>query len=122
MGDAYLTPGWTRYNKRLAYQTYDVTNLLQVGPNAVGATLASGWYRGLVGFDGVHNIYGRDIALLLQLHLVYSDGTTQDVGTDGTWQTSGEGPIRRAELQRGETYDARLEKTGWSQPGYDARG
>ena len=121
VGDAYLTPGWTSYNQRLAYQTYDVTNLLQPGPNAVGATLASGWYRGFVAFDGVHNIYGRDIALLLQLHLVYADGSTEDVGTDATWQTSAEGPIRRAELQRGETYDARLAQTGWAQAGYNAQ-
>ncbi len=122
VGDAYLTPGWTSYNKRLAYQAYDVTKLLQTGPNAVGATLASGWYRGFVGFDNVHNVYGRDIALLLQLHLVYRDGSTEDIGTDGTWQTSADGPIRRAELQRGETYDARQEQTGWDRPGYAAQG
>lgn len=122
VGDAYLTPGWTSYHKRLAYQAYDVTKLLKTGPNAVGATLASGWYRGFVGFDNVHNVYGRDIALLMQLHLVYRDGTSEDIGTDGTWQTSADGPIRRAELQRGETYDARLEQPGWTQPGYDARG
>ncbi|NML63846.1 family 78 glycoside hydrolase catalytic domain [Hymenobacter sp. RP-2-7] len=122
VGDAYLTPGWTSYTKRLAYQTYDVTNLLQPGANAVGATLASGWYRGFVGFDNVHNIYGRDIALLLQLHLVYADGSTEDIGTDATWQTSAEGPIRRAELQRGETYDARRAQLGWAQPGYAALG
>jgi alpha-L-rhamnosidase len=122
VGDAYLTPGWTSYNKRLAYQTYDVTNLLKAGSNAVGATLASGWYRGLIGYNHDHNIYGKDIALLLQLHLVYADGSTEDIGTDATWQTSAEGPIRSAELQRGETYDARLEKAGWSQPGYAAQG
>lgn len=122
VGDAYLTPGWTSYHKRLAYQAYDVTKLLKTGPNAVGATLASGWYRGFVGFDNVHNVYGRDVALLLQLHLVYQDGSSEDIGTDGTWQTSADGPIRRAELQRGETYDARMEKTGWTQPGYAARG
>ncbi|MGI4832009.1 MAG: family 78 glycoside hydrolase catalytic domain [Janthinobacterium lividum] len=122
VGDAYLTPGWTSYHQRLAYQTYDVTRLLQPGPNAVGATLASGWYRGYVGFDNVHNVYGRDAALLLQLHLSYRDGSSEDIGTDGTWQTSAGGPIRAAELQRGETYDARLEQPGWARPGYDARG
>ncbi|WP_193415843.1 alpha-L-rhamnosidase N-terminal domain-containing protein, partial [Hymenobacter coccineus] len=120
VGDGYLTPGWTSYNKRLAYQAYDVTNLVKAGANAVGATLASGWYRGYIGFDRVHNIYGRDAALLFQLHLAYSDGTSEEVVSDGSWQTTSEGPIRFAELQRGETYDARLEKTGWAQPGYDA--
>ena len=122
VGDAYLTPGWTSYHHRLAYQAYDVTRLLRPGPNAVGATLASGWYRGYVGFDNVHNVYGRDVALLLQVHLVYQDGTSEDIGTDGSWQTSADGPIRAAELQRGETYDARRAQPGWAQPGYDARG
>jgi len=46
--DQVLTPGWTSYDKRLQYQTYDVTELLQEGENAVGATLGDGWYRGNV--------------------------------------------------------------------------
>jgi len=122
VGDAYLTPGWTSYHKRLAYQAYDVTALVKDGANAVGATLASGWYRGYIGYKRDHNIYGKDAALLFQLHLAYSDGTSEEVVSDGSWQTSSEGPVRFAELQRGETFDARMEKTGWAQPGYDARG
>ena len=39
IGDAYLTPGWTSYNKRLQYQAYDVTGLLKTGDNAIGVTL-----------------------------------------------------------------------------------
>ncbi|MEO6977809.1 MAG: alpha-L-rhamnosidase N-terminal domain-containing protein, partial [Mucilaginibacter sp.] len=58
VGDAFLTPGWTTYNKRLQYQAYDVTNLLQPGANAVGATLGSGWYRGHIGFANKQNYYG----------------------------------------------------------------
>ena len=48
IGDAYLTPGWTSYNKRLQYQIYDVTDLLNNGNNAIGVTLGNGWYRGLL--------------------------------------------------------------------------
>lgn len=122
VGDAYLTPGWTSYAKRLAYQTYDVTDLLRPGANAVGATLASGWYRGLIGYQGDQDIYGSDIALLFQLDLIYTDGTTETVASDGSWQSADTGPVRYAELQRGETYDARLEKPGWATAGYDAQG
>ena len=50
VGDQLFTPGWTSYNKRLQYQTYDVTPLLKKGPNVVGAVLGSGWYRGEIGF------------------------------------------------------------------------
>ena len=67
VGDAYLTPGWTSYNKRLQYQTYDVTNLLKEGENAVGVMLGNGWYRGIIGFADHKNVYGKDIALLFQM-------------------------------------------------------
>ncbi|AWM35133.1 alpha-L-rhamnosidase [Hymenobacter nivis] len=122
VGDAYLTPGWTSYHKRLAYQAYDVTSLLKEGPNAVGVTLASGWYRGLIGYKHDRNIYGKDVALLFQLDLTYADGTKESVVSDGTWQTSSAGPVRFAELQRGETYDARLEPAGWAAAGYAGSG
>ena len=51
VGDQVLTPGWTSYDKRLQYQTYDVTPLLQAGRNAIGVTLGNGWYSGRVGVD-----------------------------------------------------------------------
>ncbi len=66
IGDAYLTPGWTSYHNRLQYQTYDVTNLLKNGSNAVGVTLGNGWYRGIIGFGDNINVYGKDIALFFK--------------------------------------------------------
>lgn len=122
VGDAYLTPGWTSYAKRLAYQTYDVTDLLKPGTNAIAVTLASGWYRGLIGYKRDHNLFGSDVALLFQLDLTFSDGTRESVVSDGSWQSSSAGPIRRAELQRGETYDARQEQAGWTEAGFSAAG
>src|ERR1022692_2502279 len=72
IGDAYLTPGWTSYKKRLQYQTYDVTDFIKTGKNAIGVTLGNGWYRGYLAWGGNHNIYGSDIALLLPLSITYS--------------------------------------------------
>jgi len=118
VGDAYLTPGWTSYNKRLQYQTYDVTNLLKNGSNAIGVTLGSGWYRGIIGFTNSVNVYGKDIALLFQLNIKYSDGCTESVVSDGSWKSS-TGSIVYAEIYNGETIDARKEKTGWELPGYN---
>ncbi len=118
VGDAYLTPGWTSYNKRLQYQVYDVTGMLNTGANAIGVTLGNGWYRGNLAWNGNINSYGRDISLLLQLNITYTDGSTQTVATDGSWKAS-TGPIRYSEIYHGETYDARLEKAGWAAPGYD---
>ena len=52
VGDLYLEPGWTDYNKRVQYQVYDVTGMLQPGDNAVGAILGDGWYCGNVEWRG----------------------------------------------------------------------
>jgi alpha-L-rhamnosidase len=118
VSDQLLTPGWTAYDERLQYQTYDVTPLLRRGPNALGVTLGDGWYRGFLGWQESKGVYGKRLALLLQIRVVYADGTEENFGTDGRWRSS-TGPIRASDIYMGETYDARLEKPGWSQPGYD---
>ncbi|WP_132053789.1 family 78 glycoside hydrolase catalytic domain [Pseudocnuella soli] len=118
IGDAYFTPGWTSYNKRLQYQAYDVTGQLQQGANAIGAALASGWYRGNLAWGGNRDIYGRDIALLMQLQLEFEDGTTEQIVTDGSWKSS-TGAIRSSEIYHGEKVDARLDQPGWNKPGFN---
>jgi alpha-L-rhamnosidase len=120
VSDRLLRPGWTSYDKRLQYDTYDVTTLLRPGPNAIGATLGDGWYRGRLGFDGKRNTYGTRLGLLAQVVVRYANGQTQVVGTDDRWKAS-TGPILASDIYDGETYDARLEKPGWSRPGYDDR-
>ncbi|MBS1666627.1 MAG: family 78 glycoside hydrolase catalytic domain [Bacteroidetes bacterium] len=118
IGDAYLTPGWTAYQKRLLYQTYDVTRILQNGKNAISATLGNGWYRGFLVWSGNHNLYGRDISFLMQLRIRYTDGSSETIVTDESWKSS-TGSIISSEIYDGETIDARLEKKGWALPGYD---
>jgi alpha-L-rhamnosidase len=120
VGDAFLTPGWTDYDRRLAYQTYDVTGLLAVGENVLGAVLADGWYSGFVGFDakraGAH--YGPAPELLAQLEISFADGGRQVIGTDAGWQGRF-ATIRHADLLMGERHDARLEPDGWDSAGFD---
>jgi len=119
IGDHVLAPGWTTYTHRLRYQTFDVTDLLHEGRNAIGAMLGDGWYRGPLGFGGGRrNIYGDRLALLAQLEIVYTDGTTDRVVTDEGWRAA-TGPILVSGIYDGETYDARLERAGWTEPGYD---
>ena len=118
VGDVCLAPGWTSYDKRLPYQTYEVTDLLQDGRNAIGITLGNGWHRGNIGVEGKSNIYGDKLALLFQMQIFYTDGTTETIISDGSWRSS-TGAIQGAEIYHGETYDARLEKTGWDLPGYN---
>ena len=118
VGNDYLSPGWTSYNNRLQYQAYDVTDLVKQGANAIGVTLGSGWYRGYIGFSGQKNFYGKELALLFQLDITYSDGSTESVISDGSWKCS-TGSILDSEIYHGETIDARLEKKGWAMAAYD---
>jgi alpha-L-rhamnosidase len=121
VGDHVLAPGWTSYSHRLLYQVFDVTGLLRVGRNAIGAMLGDGWYRGRLGFGGGRrNIYGERLALLAQLEISYADGTTTRIVSDESWRAA-HGPILASDLYDGETYDARLERRGWAEPGYDDR-
>jgi alpha-L-rhamnosidase len=117
VGDSYFTPGWTSYQTRLQVQTYDVTDLIASGSNAVCAALGNGWYKGNIGWREKNSIYGEQIALLLQIHITYEDGTTSTIVTDRSWRASGS-PILMSEIYHGETYDARLEQDGWSTAGF----
>ena len=121
VGDYYLTPGWTNYNKRLQYQVYDVTNLLTNGNNAIGVVTGNGWYRGFLAWAGNKNIYGKNNGVLFQLDLTYSDGTTASIISDESWKSS-TGSIRYSEIYHGETIDAREEKQGWTTASFNDAG
>jgi alpha-L-rhamnosidase len=122
VGNDALSPGWTVYGQRLRYYTYDVTEQLAEGDNAIGAWLADGWYRGRIGFHGGHrNLYGDKAALLAQVHVTHDDGSVTVIGTDTEWRAA-YGPIRFTGLYEGEEYDARELPDGWSRPGFDDSG
>jgi alpha-L-rhamnosidase len=120
VGDQVLAPGWTTYDKRLQYQSYDVTDLVKRGPNAVGVMLGDGWYRGRLAWETRRNTYGKRLALLAQIVVRYTDGREQVIGTGDGWKSS-TGPIVNSDIYNGETYDARLEKSGWSDAGFADR-
>ncbi len=122
VGDELFTPGWTSYHERLQYQTFDVTDLLLYGRNAIGVLLGDGWYRGYLGFEDERNQYGESLALLAQLDVTFADGSRRVlVKTDDGW-TSSTGPILMSDLYMGEIYDARLEQPGWSSGNFDDDG
>ena len=117
VGDHQLAPGWTDYSKRIQYQTFDVTKLLVRGGNTLGAMLGDGWYSGSIGWFG-DKIYGDRPELLAELRIDYTDGTSETIGTDGTWRTA-DGPVLRGDNIHGETYDARREPQGWRGSAFD---
>lgn len=118
VGDAFLTPGWTSYNKHLQYQAYDVTNLITAGKNAIGATLGSGWYRTRLAWLHQQNIYGKETALLFQLELTYSDGSKESIVSDNSWKVA-ESDIRFAEIYDGEVIDASKRIANWAGLGFN---
>ncbi|SDM66633.1 alpha-L-rhamnosidase [Actinomyces ruminicola] len=128
IGADELVPGWTVYGQRLIARAYDATTQLLdsspagdgVGPHALGAQLADGWYRGHIGFDGGYrNLYGDDVAAIIQLELTHADGSRTTIATGPDWR-AGAGEILFTGLYEGETVDARLASPGWSSPGFDA--
>jgi len=111
--DHVLDPAATDYDKRVLYVTHDVTARLAPGANVLGVLLGNGWFS-----EPPTPGYGDAPRLRLQMHVSFTDGTSAQFVSDSTWKTTG-GPIIRNDIFGGETYDARLDKSGWLQPGYD---
>lgn len=124
IGNDYFSPGWTDYNKRVYYLTYDITSALKVGPNAFGVILADGWYSGylgyalLIGNPVVRNFYGQTPLLKAQIEVEYLNGEKELIATDRSWKTN-YGPFVEADILNGVTYNANLEFDHWYSAGYD---
>ncbi|HRP56286.1 family 78 glycoside hydrolase catalytic domain [Agriterribacter sp.] len=121
VGDYVLAPEWTDYFTRVQYQTYDVTDILLSDRNVIGASLADGWYAGVLFTHGKpqRGNYGFNRRLLAQLHITYVDGTTDTVVTDESWKILKDGPIKEASIFDGEVFDARYQPRHWLKPGFD---
>lgn len=121
VGDHFLDPGWTKYDEHALYVTFDLTNRLKKGKNALGVMLGNGFYfiprdsryRKITGAFG----FPKVIATLL---VEYKDGSTQHIITDETWKTSAS-PITYTSIYGGEDYNATLEQPGWDIPEFNER-
>jgi len=120
VGDHVLDPAFTRYDRRVLYVTYDVTDQLVQGKNAVGVVLGNGWYN-----MHTHSEWDFDKApwrdrptMICQLEVEFVDGSSTIITSDSRWKVS-TGPIVFESIRNGETYDARLEKPRWNTADYD---
>ncbi len=123
VGASAMASGFTAYDKRVLYQTYDVTDRVRAGQNVLGAELGRGWY-GLTDpnewyFDQAP--WHGEPALKAQLEVTFADGSRQTIASDASWRTVS-GPTRNDSVHRGERYDARLLPTGWDKPGFAGKG
>ena len=121
-GHDLMDPGWTDFRQRVKYQTFDVTDLVKTGGNAIAAFLAPGWYETSLEWFQQPNNYGvAPPALRAQLRIEHTDGTVEWVTAGTDWQAH-TSAIISAELYDGERKDARLEQAGWEAAGFKGEG
>ena len=105
VGIQVLAPGYTCYNSRVQYQTYDVTGLLKE-ENLLQIQVGRGWGVFWPGdnWTGNRDFYSDHVRLMAWLTLRYADGTEETLVTDPRWEVTGT-QILSAELYHGETVD-----------------
>jgi len=120
IGDQVLSPAPTDYRKAVLYNTYDVTNNITSGVNALAAVVGNGRFFTMRQNYKTqkHNTFGYP-KLLLQLELEYANGNKEIITSDATWKLNVDGPIRTNNEYDGEEYDANKEFTGWTNAGFN---
>jgi len=121
LGDEYLTPYCNTYDAWVQYQTFDITEALINGENAVGVMLANGWAKGRFGTFKENVPYTSQLSLICEIHVTYHDGSTDIFGTDTDWLCK-QSPILFDNIYDGIVYDANQEIPGWSEAGLDETG
>lgn len=123
VSDDVLSPGWSAYEWRLRYRTYDVTALLADGPatQVLGLRLGNGWHRGRLGWLDGRALYGPDLGGIAQLEIEFADGHVQVVATEDTWR-AGPSEVLADDLYDGQTIDARQRDDSWLAPGAEPSG
>jgi len=117
-GTGYLTPGWTNYDKSVLYNSYDITELLQQGANAIGVVVGNGFYYiNQERYFKLLTAFGEP-SLICQLRLIFEDGSIEIIITGPGWKCT-PSPITYSSIYGGEDYDARLEQDGWNAPGFN---
>lgn len=106
IGNAYFAPGWTSYQHRLQYQTYDITDALEEGEHRLSVMLGPGWYAGYLNGEGQRFFYGKEAAVRAMIGLFYEDGTKEILATDETWKIR-DSVIAESEFYHGEIQDFR---------------
>lgn len=103
VGNDELMPGWTDFNKRVLYYTYDLTGIITKGKNAVAVPVALGWWAGRISLNTYKD---NDIAFICEIKIEYEDGTIEYICSDTGWRGTTSGPVRYADIWDGEVYNA----------------
>ena len=103
VGNDELMPGWTDFNKRVLYYTYDLTGIITKGKNAVAVPVSLGWWAGRISLNTYKD---NDIAFICEIKIEYEDGTIEYICSDTSWRGTTSGPVRYADIWDGEVYNA----------------
>lgn len=118
---SHLNPGFTHYDKRNLYNTYDVTSLLHTGENVLSAVLGNGFYNEaapVATWSYEQARWRNRPRMICEMHISYTNGEEQIITSDSSWKTA-TGPYAQNNIYSGDTYDARLAIAGWNKPGFD---
>ena len=117
-GDHFLDPAWTKFDKEVQYVSFDVSDRLRQGANAVGAMLGNGFFNiPRERYSKFAGSYGAP-KMIFKLQIEYEDGTRQTVVSDDSWKAA-PGPLTYSSIYRGEDFDAGLAQAGWTSPDFD---
>ncbi|MES2447402.1 MAG: family 78 glycoside hydrolase catalytic domain [Bacteroidota bacterium] len=120
VGNDVLAPTATDYTKNVKYNTFDVTEHIKTGKNAIGTILGNGRFFAMRQNEKPYKIKTFGFPkMLMNLHIVYTDGSTANIDTDDSWKGTADGPIRTNNEYDGEEYDATKEFSGWNNIGFD---
>ncbi|MFO7937475.1 MAG: family 78 glycoside hydrolase catalytic domain [Kiritimatiellia bacterium] len=88
IGSKVLDPNPTRFDKRVLYSTYDLTDDLQQGQNSLNVLLGHGWYdMRSVSVWNFDNAPWRDFPrMIAQLEIVGKDGSIRTICSDNSWR------------------------------------
>jgi hypothetical protein len=118
IGERFLAPGWTNYEKRIFYNTYDITAQLLEGGNTIGVLVGNGFYN--VNRERYRKLvvaYGYP-KLIFNIQIRYKNGAVENIVSDGNGRVT-PSSITFSSIYGGEDYDARMEQDGWSTFGFD---
>ena len=111
-----LDPGWTTYEKRTLYVSFDVQPMLLSGVNAIAVELGNGWYSQEQYISGTEEDSYGPPRLWFWLTALLADNTTINVYSDPTWMGA-TGPTIHDGVYMGSILDNRWLRPNWAKAG-----
>ena len=117
LGSSGSFPVWSDFSHECYYQTWDLTDRLVPGANALGLLLADGYFCGEIPRLG-RGVYGDRAAVRCMLHVTLRSGQALLIPSDHRWRWHTSWVIG-SEVNRGEHVDLRQRPRDWAHARFD---